>query len=331
MYENTKTKYELFHDQHVYQDTCFPMTQQFCGIMKDHVISLPPNIGVGYFRYISPSKHMELYISDVTFNKKSVLSERTCRNSYSISFCFSDALEWGNPEIKSRVLLKRGECCVYGKGSYQAENYYEAGERYIGIGLELHPCRFQPVMDCLMEKKVVSYFDRSASNIQKLKATRTIESILSQIICCNYTDSLKSLYLEGKILELVSNFSNEIILEKYSVNKQNEMSISDDANLIFIQKIINENYAKPLTISELAKKVYMSESKLRAAFRQRFGITIYQYVLDKRMEKAREMLEQQNCRVRDAASSVGYSNMSHFSEKFRKRFGYNPSEYLKNF
>ncbi|MPM19561.1 hypothetical protein SDC9_65987 [bioreactor metagenome] len=166
------------------------MTQQFCGGIKDHIIALPPDVGTGYYRYISPSKHMELYISDVTFLKKTVLSEHTCKDGCSISFCFSDTLEWGNLGVKSRIILEKGECCVYGKGSYQAENYYEPGKRYIVIGLDLHPCRFQNITDCLIEKKAVSSFDQSSIKLQKFIATRTVETILHQIIRCNYIDSL---------------------------------------------------------------------------------------------------------------------------------------------
>ena len=46
---------------------------------------------------------------------------------------------------------------VYGSGLFDAENIYEAGRRYIGVGLNLHPCRFRSVMDGLQKKKAVSY------------------------------------------------------------------------------------------------------------------------------------------------------------------------------
>lgn len=331
MYKNSITQYELFNDHNIMHDICAPMTQQFCGIMKDQIISLPPETGTGYFRYISPCKCMEMYISDVTFHKKTVLSERTCRDSYSISFCISDELEWGNSKTGMHSVLEKGDCCVYGNGSYQANNYYDAGKRYIGIGLELHPCRFQAITDCLVQKKVVSNFESSLPTVQKFKITRTVESILHQIIRCNYIDSLKSLYLEGKILELASAFANEVILEKDIANIRKEISISDGAALARIRKIIDENYVEPVTISELAKQSYMSESKLRTVFKQQYGLTIYQYVLDKKMEKARDLLEKQSCRVKDAASLVGYSNISHFSENFRKKFGLTPTEYVKSF
>jgi len=331
MHKNSITQYELFNDYNIINDICDPMTQQFCGIMKDQIISLPPETGTGYFRYISPCKYMEMYISDVTFHKKTVLSEYTCRDSYSISFCISDELQWENSKTGIYSVLEKGDCCVYGNSKYHVNNYYDPGKRYVGIGLELHPCRFQAITDCLVQKKVVSDFESSLPAIQKFKITRTVESILHQILRCNYIDSLKPLYLEGKILELASAFANEVILEKDITNIRKELSISDSAALAQIQKIIDKNYADPLTISELAKQSFMSESKLRTTFKQQYGLTIYQYILRKRMEKARDLFEKQRCKVKDVASLVGYSNISHFSENFRKKFGLTPTEYLKSF
>lgn len=325
-----KTQYQLFHDQAICHDICAPMTQQFCGTMKDKIISLPPDIGTGYYRYISPCKNMEMYISDVTFNKNTTLGEQTHRDAFSISFCFSDTLEWGNPSNQSRSHLEKGDCCIYKNGSYKMENYYEAGQRYIGIGLNLYPCRFRAITDCLLEKKALISPEQPVSEFRRYKVTKSVEAILHQILRCNYIDNLKSLYLEGKILELAAAFANEVILEKDLAAVRRELSLSDNAALSRIRRIIEENVTEPLTIAGLAKQSFMSESKLREVFRQQYGVTIYQYILERRMEKAREYLMQQNCRVKEAASLVGYSNISHFSEAFRKKFGCTPSEYIKS-
>lgn len=323
------TTYELAHGQLIYKDICAPMTQQFCGVMKDTIIPLSPDIGAGYFRYLSPCPNTELYISDVTFYKSTVLSERAYRESFSISFCFSAALEWSRPGQTRHASLKKGECCIYENGLFDMENYYEQGQRYIGIGLNLHPSRFRAVTDCLQEKKAVISLKESLSPLPKYKITKSTETVLQQILQCSYTGHLKSLYLEGKILELASAFANEIVLEKDLAKVQKEGMAADRGVLNRIRALIDENYAEPFTIPELAKMCYMSESCLREMFRQQYGITIYQYVLERRMETARELLANQNYQVKDAASCVGYSNISHFSENFRKKYGCTPSAYKK--
>lgn len=108
-----------------------------------------------------------------------------------------------------------------------------------------------------------------------------------------------------------------------------ELSQSDGETLLQIRKQIDENYAEPLTIAELSKKYFMSESKLQAIFRQQYGITIYQYVLNRRLECAQKLLAALEAQVKDVAALVRYSNISHFSEAFRRKFGCTPSEYKK--
>lgn len=323
-------QYALFQDQLCCDDICNSMCRQFSGVMKNQIITLPPDLGTGYFRYISPCDHMKMYISDVTFFKNTVLWEQVHRNAFSISFCFSDALEWGKPGHKAHFRLEKGDCCIYKNGHYEMENYYEANQRYIGIGLDLHPCRFSTVTDCLIEKKAAISPEQDASEFHKYKMTKSVEAMLHQILRCNYMDSLKSVYIEGKMLELASSFANQLILQKDPAAVERRLNVSDSEALAQIRRLIERSFTEPLTIAGLAKQSFMSESKLREIFRQQYGTTIYQYLLDCRMEKARELLTEQNHRVKDAASFVGYSNISHFSDAFRKKFGCTPSQYIKS-
>lgn len=201
------TRYGLFYGNSVCNDVCMALKQQFCGVMKDEKIHVPVNIGEGYFRYISPCQNIEMYISDVVFYKNTVLSEHAFRESFSCSFCFSDVLEWRDLEQRQSTQLEKGNCCVYGNGSFDVENIYEAGQRYVGIGLNLHPSRFRAVIDCLLEKKALALLNGGTRPL-KYKATKTVEAILHQILRCDYDDRVKSLYMEGKILELAAAFVN---------------------------------------------------------------------------------------------------------------------------
>ena len=105
------------------------------------------------------------------------------------------------------------------------------------------------------------------------------------------------------------------------------MSWADSEALLRVRRQIDEGFLEPVTIAELSKQHFMCESKLREIFRKHYGITIYQYMLNRRMEHACELLSAPDARVKDIAGLVGYSNISHFSDAFRKKFGCTPSEY----
>lgn len=138
------------------------------------------------------------------------IAEQVYKDSFSVVFSLSDALEWKSSGRNQKTLLEKGDCCVYGSGLFDAENIYEAGRRYIGVGLNLHPCRFRSVMDGLQKKKACTAFN-GGKTPPKHRITATIEATIRQILQCNYNDCAKSLYQKGKMLELVAAFANEMM------------------------------------------------------------------------------------------------------------------------
>ncbi|WP_211090303.1 helix-turn-helix transcriptional regulator [Pseudothauera nasutitermitis] len=79
----------------------------------------------------------------------------------------------------------------------------------------------------------------------------------------------------------------------------------------------------PPTIAELARAVGMNQCKLKTGFKQVYGRSIYALFQDARMSRARELLRSHN--VTETAVLLGYTNISHFSSAFQKRFGCLPS------
>ncbi|WP_281679270.1 helix-turn-helix domain-containing protein [Synergistes jonesii] len=74
------------------------------------------------------------------------------------------------------------------------------------------------------------------------------------------------------------------------------------------------------------KSCYLSETKLKRGFKACFGCTVYEYVVEKRMEMARRLLQSGKYRVKEVVWMTGYSNAGHFIDTFRKRYGVTPSE-----
>lgn len=74
--------------------------------------------------------------------------------------------------------------------------------------------------------------------------------------------------------------------------------------------------------------VCINEYKLKTGFKELFGIPVHSYVIDKRMELARFLIKEKKVSVTEAVVHVGYSDASHFAEKFRRKYGVNPSEYI---
>lgn len=80
-------------------------------------------------------------------------------------------------------------------------------------------------------------------------------------------------------------------------------------------------------LDELARRVGVHEKKLTELFRQQFGLTVYEYVVELRLENARRHLAASGLQIQLIASHAGYSNASDFSRAFRRHYGIAPRQY----
>ena len=93
-----------------------------------------------------------------------------------------------------------------------------------------------------------------------------------------------------------------------------------------IKDHIEAHLDHPLTIAELSDAVGVSPSQISHRFREEVGLSVRQYVIDRRMVVARTLLGKGQP-VRDVAAAVGYCDEFHFSRAFKARVGVPPSRY----
>lgn len=80
-----------------------------------------------------------------------------------------------------------------------------------------------------------------------------------------------------------------------------------------------------LSVARLAEEFALTPAYLGSVFKKVTGQSIVQYITARRMEKARELLEQQSFKITQVAEEVGYGDVFYFSKKFKKYYGFPPS------
>ena len=99
------------------------------------------------------------------------------------------------------------------------------------------------------------------------------------------------------------------------------------AQLGLATDFINRNYARSLSLEDVAKAAGVSVSHLHMLFRAQLGESPHQYLIQKRLRIAGHSLATGNQSIKAVAAEVGYPNVESFCRAFRKFFGRSASEY----
>ena len=90
--------------------------------------------------------------------------------------------------------------------------------------------------------------------------------------------------------------------------------------------IIEQGYALPVSVEGLAKQVHLSQRQFTELFRRQTGLSVKQYVIERRMQQAWLLLHTSSESIQTIASAVGYEDQGAFSHRFKSQFGKTPSQ-----
>jgi AraC family transcriptional regulator len=91
------------------------------------------------------------------------------------------------------------------------------------------------------------------------------------------------------------------------------------------REFMDAYFVNPLTVADTARAACMSEYHFFRLFKLAFGLSPNQYLIQRRLEYGRQLLQKQQCSVSAAAVEAGFSDIYTFSKAYKKYFGVGPS------
>jgi AraC family transcriptional regulator len=120
------------------------------------------------------------------------------------------------------------------------------------------------------------------------------------------------------------------LVKNYAVSKPefkaNGLSQSQLKRII---DYMQANLTQDLSILDLATLTGMSESHFSRSFKQSVGIAPYRYLMQQRVERAKQLLEKQSIAISTIALDCGFANQTHLTKVFRQMTGITPKAYQK--
>ena len=139
--------------------------------------------------------------------------------------------------------------------------------------------------------------------------------------------------LDGKregYLSICLNILN-ILFAKIGRSMQVEIAssapLSSALNCAEIKQLIDERFAKPITLEWLAAQAHVSKYHLSHSFQKQYAISPIQYLNKRRLREAEHLLAHTTHSLSEIGNMIGFSSASYFSQAFKRHAGLSPSEY----
>jgi AraC-like DNA-binding protein len=307
------------------------IARQFDVPIENGKINIPRSIGKGYIQQIFLFADMYLTVMDVVFDNPAQLVRKGVKNVsvYPVMFFLSD--DPGSQQIngeEKQIGLHTSNGIFFPSPEINTKFSCKEKVRHLSITISTtrewllaNTSQGEEYIIELLNKEIPFFIFEEISG----SMFETINTIVSSLDLSQ--NPKMSLTLHS--LKLLSQF----IKKTCSRTKENyikNMNSGDVEKMFEVRKIIMECLDHSLTIKKMSKLVGLNQSKLQKCFKQVFGKSIYQFTLSQKMQFAKDLLETNRYSISEVGFKVGYSNLSHFTESFRKEFGMNPKAYIKN-
>ena len=167
------------------------------------------------------------------------------------------------------------------------------------------------------------YISRNGLNSFKTKQFNKYNTLLDEThTIAKSNDYMRDMYIYEKLVSLLSMIMTETI---YGF-KENTKRLYDVKE---IKDYLDDNYLKEISLDSLSNRFYINKYYLTRLFKTTYGVTINNYMLNKRITIAKEMLRFSNKSVDEIANDCGISDSNYFSRTFKKIEGITPKEYRK--
>ncbi len=313
------------------QPTNIPATLEELGIMlgaqthhdEPNKIDLGPK---GFIQFFQLSQHIRVVMADLKLdNDLSFDKDNSCTGHYALHV--NEILD--NQVLENDAYLASGKITSeirMGSTDHPANCVYPGGIHFrtVKIYFEIESLREligYPGIQSIIE----SYFENTVNKqLKSMPLDASFRQLMDEMINKSKDHDFKNHFLFNRANLILERFFGKLIGSNTHTPGR-KLSVDEISRLKKIEGILIQNHTDlPPTIEKLSKIAAMSPTKLKQDFKSLYGHAIYEYFQKNRMTKAKQMIMEGNCTIKEIGSRVGYTNISHFAKAFKKEFGILP-------
>ncbi len=284
---------------------------------------VPAHKGKGYYWYYAKEDQFYISVADVTFWEDEFMESD---NLVCMSvMCYSSISgEMLNPYRR----ISCNNITGYAASGEKYEAIYHKDIPIRSVGINIFPAYYEKILNA----RYPGEFENPGaafSAINGIIAFPEMMLLLRQLEAYRGNGTAAELYYESKVAEAVSLIVDRTKgqdLHKKALPPKN-VSEHDMEKLRVVAAYIDDHYAKNIRLEQLARIACMGATKFKYAFRETYHCTVTEYIQNKRISHAEQMLMNTDLEVKEIARITGYAHAGRFSELFKRHIGLLPREY----
>lgn len=157
------------------------------------------------------------------------------------------------------------------------------------------------------------------------KTTEPFEQVLRELLAiADSADYIRDMRIFEKLTALLT----LLMEESWNPEKRSARS-SKKRDLQIIKEYLDVNYREKISLDQLAEQFFINKFYLTRIFKEQFGITVANYVLQLRITHAKQLLRFTELSVEKVGAECGMGDANYFSRMFKKVEGVTPGEFRR--
>ena len=149
----------------------------------------------------------------------------------------------------------------------------------------------------------------------------------------NFRLIITEFYVKGEFCKILTSSLLKALIIRIVCNNKNASKTKKEKSSLIIRDIIEyitANYNKDISNTKISEKFSFNPSYINRIFRMHTGTGMHEFLVNYRINAAKEMLLNNHMSVEEICTAVGFKDMPHFSKSFKKHTGKSPCEYRKH-
>ncbi|ABK42949.1 transcriptional regulator, AraC family [Magnetococcus marinus MC-1] len=218
---------------------------------------------------------------------------------------------------------------VHGNPEDACISTHPAHEAMDVVGIMLSASRLLSLCDGMKLPRPLEALSgpHAANAMASLTMSTTSRRLFKALVATPYAGALSRLYGESKLMEIAA-----AILTDLGAQAQESTRLlgKEQAKIKQACEYLRSKLTDLPSQERLANLVGLSQRQLATAFRQFTGMTMPEWILERRMEMAADMLRSGELAIKQIAFQLGYAQVSGFTTAFSRHFGMAPADFRKS-